>query len=334
MYGPVFLYRGRVMVPYSKPYLTIQEQLSLLRGRGLDISDEPRAEAALQRIGYYRLSGYWYPLRKSIPIIDPMTGREVIQVLDEFRPGASFASVLDLYVFDKKLRLLFLDAIERIEIGLRVDVALQMGRYDLWAHRCADLLHPRFARQKKDELTDHQRWLNKLDASELSSKESFASHFKQKYGGPLPLWMAVELWDFGRLSHFMAGMRDADLDPLAASYGLPRRTLLTSGVRAINHVRNICAHHGRLWNRPPADQPRLPRPGEVPVLDHLIWDNLAQTRLYAVAAMIRLLMRRINPSSSWAERLKAHVETFPPIPGVTFGQSGFPPGWQSLSLWR
>jgi hypothetical protein len=50
--------------------------------------------------------------------------------------------------------------------------------------------------------------------------------------------------------------------------------------------------------------------------------------------MIRLLMRRINPSSSWAERLKAHVETFPPIPGVTFGQSGFPPGWQSLSLWR
>lgn len=88
MYGPVFLYRGRVMVPYSKPYLTIQEQLSLLRGRGLDISDELRAEAALQRIGYYRLSGYWYPLRKSIPIIDPMTGREFTLQAKVWRPAA------------------------------------------------------------------------------------------------------------------------------------------------------------------------------------------------------------------------------------------------------
>src|SRR5690348_3838451 len=95
-------------VAYSKPYLDISQQLALIQQRGVIVSDVPKATEMLHRIGYYRLSGYWYPFRGIVNLsIGPIVG-------DNFRPGTQLATVLDLYVFDKKLRLLMLDAFERI----------------------------------------------------------------------------------------------------------------------------------------------------------------------------------------------------------------------------
>ena len=111
------------MKPFSKPYLSVPAQIALLKSRGLAITDNARAIAALERIGYYRLSGYWYPLRTSV-VTNPGSAR-VIQ--DDFRSGSELGQIIDLYVFDKKLRLLTLDAIERIEVALRTDIALLLG---------------------------------------------------------------------------------------------------------------------------------------------------------------------------------------------------------------
>ena len=119
------------MKPFSKPYLPVAAQLALLKGRGLSITDDSRAAAALERIGYYRLSGYWYPLRVST-VSNP--GGALI-VGDDFRHGTEFGQIVDLYVFDKKLRLLTLDAIERIEVALRTNIALMLGQYSPVAHR-------------------------------------------------------------------------------------------------------------------------------------------------------------------------------------------------------
>jgi hypothetical protein len=105
------------MKPFGKPYLTVPEQIALLRSRGMAITDPARATAALERIGYYRLSGYWHPLRQSTPATPPSPPI----ILDDFQAGAEFGQVIDLYVFDKKLRLLILDALERVEVGLRTD---------------------------------------------------------------------------------------------------------------------------------------------------------------------------------------------------------------------
>ena len=99
-------------------------------------------------------------------------------------------------------------------------------------------------------------------------------------------------------------------------------------------MRNVCAHHGRLWNRGLIDHPALPKPGELPELDVLASDPLARTRLYAAAAVARFLLRVINPASSWPERLKAHVATFPASPHVSFQGSGFPNDWHEQPLWH
>lgn len=321
---------------YAKPYLDIPEQIKLLQQRGMIVADTERAGDYLRRIGYYRLSAYWFPFRQSSPGSGD-DGKPRAIIGDAFRAGTEFSSVLALYVFDKKLRLLVLDALERIEIALRTDVALLLGRRNPWAHRNPKMLHGNFAKRAKRHTgrTGHAEWLEKLDGTAARSREEFAQHFRGKYAeSDLPIWMAVELLEFGALSHFLSGLAVADQDALAGRYGLPRRELLTSWVRTLTFVRNVCAHHGRLWNRALIDQPKPPHSGEVPELDHLAADRFAQEKIYAAMAILRFMLKVINPTTSWAERLKAHVGTFPVAPPVTFGNSGFPDGWESLSLWQ
>ena len=128
---------------YSKPWQSYQQQLNLLKSRGLVVSDEAKALEHLERIGYYRLSGYWYSFRERSEVCCPLeaiVGRKYKKgqtdklVLDAFKQGAAFSHAVDLYVFDKKLRLLVLDALERIEIAIRVDVAYTLGQKDPFAY--------------------------------------------------------------------------------------------------------------------------------------------------------------------------------------------------------
>jgi len=93
----------------------------------MEISDEDKASECLSRIGYYRLSAYWYSSRTSEIYKDPADGKLRTRVLDAFRPGTKFSDALDFYVFDKNLRLLVLDALERIEVGIRTDIAVLLG---------------------------------------------------------------------------------------------------------------------------------------------------------------------------------------------------------------
>lgn len=128
---------------YDKPWKSYQEQLELLSNRGLIITDSNKALHYLERIGYYRLSGYWFPFRERSGICCPLVaanGKKFKKgdtdrlVLDNFKAGARFCDAVELYVFDKKLRLLVLDALERIEIGLRVDISHNLGKKDAFAH--------------------------------------------------------------------------------------------------------------------------------------------------------------------------------------------------------
>jgi abortive infection bacteriophage resistance protein len=95
--------------------------------------------------------------------------------------GSATTLVVGLYVFDKRLRLLFLDAIERIEVGLRVDIALLLGLRGAFAHRDIPEFNGYFSRVDPDSGdTLHAKFLNKLDTSYQRSREEFAEHFRKK----------------------------------------------------------------------------------------------------------------------------------------------------------
>lgn len=95
---------------YLKPWTSIESQLEKLEARDLIVTDRTKALSCLQRIGYYRLSGYWFAFRQRTPLFSPWPlpqnktkiPKPTTAVLDDFKPAATFQNAVDLYVFDKK----------------------------------------------------------------------------------------------------------------------------------------------------------------------------------------------------------------------------------------
>lgn len=296
----------------------------------MSIPDEAKADEYLRRIGYYRLSAYWFPFRALTQLPDGS-----YKLGDNFKDGTEFKHATDLYAFDKGLRLIVLDAIERIEISVRTEVALAVGRHDPKAHRDPARVDSRFTTARPPRTQSmYSGWIDKLDQKEANSKEEFAEHFRTKYAGDkMPVWIAVELLDFGPLSIFLSGMRYDDLRFIERSIGI-RFHLVKSWVRSLSTIRNICAHHSRLWNKPLIDQPALPRTNEIPEFDHVLVAPGGNRRLYAALAIMRLLLKEINPRTKWVERVKAHIGTFPNAPNIKIADMGFPDNWDKLPLWN
>ncbi|MET4162916.1 abortive infection bacteriophage resistance protein [Marinobacterium sp. MBR-111] len=132
---------------YSRPWKSFPEQLELLKSRGMVVTDEAAALDYLQRVGYYRLSAYWYPFRTFEVVQDSETGKLSTKAKDEFHPDTQFVDAVHLYLFDKQLRLYLADALERIEISLRVDLSHLLGERSPFAHieNTKAHFHPSFA---------------------------------------------------------------------------------------------------------------------------------------------------------------------------------------------
>jgi abortive infection bacteriophage resistance protein len=128
-----------MLPPYTKPHLSFADQLALLMQRGLSVTDQAKAVVDLQRISYGRLTPYWQPSQQLVPNSNDASR---VVCTEQFWAGAEFRHAVDLYLFDKQLRLLFLDAIERIEVALRVDLAHAMGKRAPCAHRSPAFLDP------------------------------------------------------------------------------------------------------------------------------------------------------------------------------------------------
>ncbi|WP_205738388.1 Abi family protein [Billgrantia endophytica] len=131
----------------------------------------------------------------------PGARRLLPQATDQFVPNTQFVDAVRLYLFDKELRLRLTDALERIEIALRVDIAHLLGERDAFAHLHRDTFHPSFARRKfgRDPRDNFEKWQERCEGMERRSKEDFVNHYRQKHGPRLPIWVAVETWDFGTL---------------------------------------------------------------------------------------------------------------------------------------
>lgn len=306
---------------YPKPWLSTEAQLDQLIQRGMVVTDRARALDYLERIGYYRLSGYWFAFRQRSELCCPWHAHAMVKTkptrlpLDDFKLGASFQNAVDLYVFDKKLRLLAMDALERIEISLRVDIAHRLGERDRFAYLRPELFHPSFsvALDHQTGLTSHHSWLAKQATLISRSKEDFIRHNREKYGLPLAIWVACEVWDFGCMSKLFDGMREPDQDQIAQRYGISNGRVFASWLRSLNYLRNVCAHHSRLWNRNITEQPRLPSANEIPALAAFHGNPHRLARPFLLLCIVQLLMKRINPGSTWGSRLRDLLQAFPPL---------------------
>lgn len=306
---------------FTKPPLTLPQQLAKWQSRGLAVSDTTMALHYLQFIGYYRLSAYTLPFQ------------EPAHPDKHFKSGTTFEQVLSLYVFDRELRLLVLDGIERVEVAVRTCLVNEMSTKH-GAHWFMDPQHFKVPGPSRPPHFDHNKFLDKLE-KELGippgntilgrpHNEVFINHYYTKYGDPYlpPAWMVFEVLPMGSMSQVFANLRDAkNRAAVAAPFGVDEQ-VMQNWLHCLSYVRNGCAHHRRLWNLQLVIKPTIAKKlaSLVPVRD----------RFYALAVILHYMLGVTAPKSSWHERLARLLDTHPV---ADQRMMGFPPGWKSEAFW-
>jgi len=322
---------------YDKPHLSFDDQVEHLRRRGLRISDPADAVALLRRVGYYRLSAYAYPLRILLGP-DEARSSSVQYRRDEFMDGASLELVEKLWRFDRELRLLLIDALEAIEIGLRVQLSYVLGRRDAFGH-----LNPRHldeascARPGPDGAALWDTWVARhLRAQDAAKSEDFVRHYVEKYDGRLPIWVATEIMEFGALVRLFGFLRDDDRSEIARALGTNSGTVMYGWLKTIAYLRNVSAHHGRLWNRRLTYAIARPSPQAPSAIVHLReLDNAQRAKVYAAAVVVAHIASSLSPTSDWPRRFAELMTRFPANDFVSPERDmGFPSAWREQELWR
>lgn len=323
---------------YDKPHLTIPQQLEKLEGRGLVISDRDEAERLLVSVGYYRLSAYAYPFRE---LLREGASRETsVQFrASDFRHGTTLESVRDLWMFDRRLRLLCLDALETVEIALRSRVGYHLGARDRFGYLGVSSLEPAAVTRRRPGVDDgptlFESWVEKYQQHQESAEaEDFITHYVEKYDAKLPIWVATETMDFGSLVRLYGFMRKDDQSAVARDLHSLSGAWLTSWIKVASYLRNVSAHHGRLWNRR-LTYKFMTVPAELTELAHLNQDRIRRAKVYGILAVLSSTTSRLEPSSLWRQTLVDHMDTFPALDGISpESDMGFPQGWRNLSVWR
>lgn len=279
----------------------------------MDVGNRADALATLQRVNYYRLSGYAYPFRTIVNTV-----RE-----DTFYPGTKLSDVIALYDFDARLRTSVFSMLVPIELAIRALLGHELGRIDKCAHLEPSKLGPT---ARGPEYLD---WLQAFIDERDRSREDFVDHHQAKYGGKLPVWAAVELLGWGALTRLYGFAPRTAQDAVAGACGLTAPQL-HSWLKALNLVRNTSAHHGRLFNRVHTMPPKLPRVGVHPHLDevHTNW-----SRTFGQLTMIQFLLDQLNVGN--LKLLPATLRTFPKVQTVPISHMGAASDWATTMgrLW-
>lgn len=298
-----------------KEFKTYNEQVDILVRRGMDIGDRDEAVFLLQQVSYYRLSGYCYPFREF----------KNSSRADTFFPGTRLRDVVDLYRFDSRLRTATFTALTPIELAIRAHLGHELGSLDPLIHLDSNKLGVTVDTPKEKK---YNSWRKRYDRELESSREDFVNHHKQKYGGNLPVWAATEIMDWGSLTYLYEFSPRSVQDAISSRCGL-NAPQLHSWLKALNIVRNICAHHGRLFNRVHAISPKLPAQGTHTDLDCI---NTDWKRTFGQLTLVQLLLDRLNVGNK--KLLPTVVQSFPEVQIVPISHMGAPDNWQTASrLW-
>lgn len=311
-----------------KPYRSLEEHLDKLEHRGMEL-DRDFAAQWLNSVGYYRLSGYWYPFREL----------GACQRKDTFCPGTTFADVVALYEFDRKLRTLVHDGVERVEVLLRTQLNEATGALGPLAYRDATNFRPTF---------NHTAWLKTADGRVNRARRSndAVKHHDRYYGGQLPVWVVSDVLDISDVSRLYEGLPALMQWEIAERLGVHvDLTVLSKGQQTkakkshplvrwfeqIAIVRNTSAHHSRLWNRSfaPVGTAAL---RTIPALASLPEEQ--SERIYGALCVMGLLLDTASPGTTWRTKVHDLVETsFIPIHDRHVVEMGFPGTWCGDPFW-
>ncbi len=297
---------------YDKKAFSIDEHIEQLRNRGLNIQNEDLARHYLTHVSYYRLAGYWWPMQSD-------------KINHRFKPNSNFEDVIELYNFDRELRILLFDVIEKIEISLRTKLIQHLSHeFNPWWFQNTQIF------QNTGALIET---LNNIKEEVERSKDPFIKEHKKKYKEDLrfpPAWKTLELTSFGSLSKLYGNLKNTlrAKDIIAQELGAVNHTYLPSWLQSIAQIRNHCAHHSRLWNKSLPGTPKiLPKPPFKWVKD-VPRDT---SKLYLHLCIMRYLTNIIVPGNQFSSKLQELLTKYPSIDPEALGLK---PNWQNEPLWQ
>jgi len=292
---------------FTKPAKTFEEQVQLLQSRGMIIGDVQEAIFYLQHLNYYRLSAYWLPF-------------ELDHKNHQFELDTKFEDVLKLYIFDRELRLLLLDGIERIEVSVRSQWAYQLAiLHNPHAHLDSQLFNPRY----------WQRDLKALSQEVDRSQEAFIHHLQNTYNEQLPpVWAICEVMSIGLLSRWYSSLKPYQTRSAIAKVYRINDFVLASWIHHLSIVRNFCAHHSRLWNREFSITPALPKSKNNAIAGQLVQQS--RNKIYNTLVIVLYFMDTIAPNHHLRSRLLKLLFEHP----ERLVAMGFPVDWQQMGIWQ
>lgn len=301
-------------IEYQKPALNRQDQLNRLQNRGLIIDNWDFGENILAHINYYRLSAYCLPFK----LRDNLGN-----ITERFQENTALSDVLMLYEFDRKLRFLLMDALERIEISVKTNITHHLAiQYGTFVLEDANNFHPSFA---------HGAWISQIQEEISRSKEQFIEHFKEKYIGfpKIPIWMAIEVISFGSLSILFKGLKNTDKQKIASKYSLHHKTLI-SWMHFLTYIRNLCAHHSRLWNKELAIKPVLDDFRKQIPTDCIPQNN----RSFIALLILKYLLKKTGNGLEWTNDCHQLIEPILAKFPWAYESMDIPKNWNIHPLWK
>ncbi len=296
---------------FKKSPLSISDQINLLESRGLIFENKSEAEHLLSNVSYYRLRAYMMPFQTES---DPS---------HTFLAQTTFSQIADYYVFDRELRLLVFDAIERIEIALRTQIIYKLCTdHGAWWFENPVLYSNNY---------NYSKDLGKLDEELDRSSEVFISHYNSKYTNPRrpPAWMALEVSSMGLLSKIYKDLKMcAAKKSVSAHFGLGHPKILESWMQSISYVRNLCAHHSRLFNRVLTLKPTYPVNTVNPWLSD---KNFHHAKIYGFLSCVVYMLKIIQPETHFPSKLKSLLKEHPNVKAYQMGMSK---NWMNEILWE
>ena len=310
---------------YDKAPISYENQLDILKERGLIVKDTSKALSYLKEINYYRLSAYFLPYQET---------------KDKFNKGIDFHQIISTYTFDRELRLLVFDCIERIEVAIRTQFIYSMAinyNNSHWQDDKQHFIKPFYNKIGNliDPFSDFQNIISR--AKTARRPEVFIKHYIEEYSSPSnpPSWMCFELLTMGELSHLYRGLRNNSDKKRIAQFFDVHHTVFLSWLHSLTYVRNLCAHHSRLWNRDLAIEPdRLKKPKGL-WLGERFQNN---KRVFYFISVLRYLLIRANPGNSLNQKLDSLFKKYPNIPiqymGIPSKDNGDLFDWKDEPLWK
>lgn len=290
----------------AKPALSIPQQIELLVERGLPVplpihedweERQPEYHVVARLLvdnNYYRLSGYWRYFQ-----VRPARGD------NRFTAAGTVAQIASVYTFDHDLRSILMEGLAALEVTFRSRLAYFIA--DGMSVDCYTDARS-FVSDRGNGIVMRDVLITDIEKELARSKERFVAHHLAK-GEAVPVWALVEVLTFGTISKMYRLLDDqAVRTKLSKSFGLPNARFAASLMRSFVVLRNICAHHSRLWNRVPDVPP--------PVLNRY---KQSEPQLYQTASpwawfvMLADLVDAVRKDSVFSSRLWEHVDSRPDL---------------------